>query len=286
MPEVLYKYTNTETAKLILQTSTLRWSSPLLFNDPFDVRREFSFGFDFNSLLDEVVECYLHTNINELPPMLLHIRTSIPTDQQRHVFLKLAREQIQSIQNTLLTHDRNDYQPRLREARILCLAENFDQPLLWSHYGDSHRGVVLGFGEGDKESPWKVAKKINYCNLNDCVQSRQDWVRTVCTLKTMPDVQSVSNALFFTKSLDWSYENEWRLVHKRNPKEDPNILYSDRNFIPPELKSIHFGCSISSADQKAIEDACSTFGFSPQMYRGHIRRYSVCPDFEDLGEVH
>jgi hypothetical protein len=38
------KYMSVETALAVLATRTLRWSSPLLFNDPFDVPRELSFG--------------------------------------------------------------------------------------------------------------------------------------------------------------------------------------------------------------------------------------------------
>ena len=39
-----FKYTSAETARQVLANRTLRWSSPLLFNDPFDVPRELLFG--------------------------------------------------------------------------------------------------------------------------------------------------------------------------------------------------------------------------------------------------
>jgi hypothetical protein len=39
-----YKYVSAATAKEVLATRTLRWSSPMLFNDAFDVPRELSFG--------------------------------------------------------------------------------------------------------------------------------------------------------------------------------------------------------------------------------------------------
>lgn len=41
---LLHKYATASTAKAILQSSTLRWSSPLLFNDPFDVPRDMDPG--------------------------------------------------------------------------------------------------------------------------------------------------------------------------------------------------------------------------------------------------
>jgi hypothetical protein len=40
-----FKYASTSTATVVLTNRTLRWSSPVLFNDPFDVPREVTFGF-------------------------------------------------------------------------------------------------------------------------------------------------------------------------------------------------------------------------------------------------
>jgi hypothetical protein len=40
-----FKYVSATTATIILTKRTLRWSSPVLFNDPFDVPREVTFGF-------------------------------------------------------------------------------------------------------------------------------------------------------------------------------------------------------------------------------------------------
>ena len=47
-----YKFVGVEAAKKILANGTLRWSSPLNFNDPLDVWRELGFGFDLESLRD------------------------------------------------------------------------------------------------------------------------------------------------------------------------------------------------------------------------------------------
>ena|ERR1700724_1380875 len=38
------KYMPADTAGIVLSSRALRWSSPTLFNDPFDVPRELSFG--------------------------------------------------------------------------------------------------------------------------------------------------------------------------------------------------------------------------------------------------
>ena len=42
--ESFFKYMSVDTARKVLSSRALRWSSPLLFNDPFDLPRELSFG--------------------------------------------------------------------------------------------------------------------------------------------------------------------------------------------------------------------------------------------------
>jgi len=49
-PAHFYKYTSAETAAKILESSTFRYSSPLLFNDPFDVQTGLHFDFDVTQL--------------------------------------------------------------------------------------------------------------------------------------------------------------------------------------------------------------------------------------------
>ena len=40
------------TARIVLTKRSLRWSSPILFNDPFDVPREMSFGLTPGDIVD------------------------------------------------------------------------------------------------------------------------------------------------------------------------------------------------------------------------------------------
>ena len=49
--DFFYKYTNYDTAINILSNLEVRWSSPLLFNDPFDTQFEMRYGFNFEELL-------------------------------------------------------------------------------------------------------------------------------------------------------------------------------------------------------------------------------------------
>jgi hypothetical protein len=47
-----FKYMSAATAHRVLTNRSLRWSSPILFNDPFDVPREISFGLTPDDIVD------------------------------------------------------------------------------------------------------------------------------------------------------------------------------------------------------------------------------------------
>ena len=51
-----FKYTSAETAIKILESSSVLYSSPIRFNDPFDVQAGLHFDFDINSLPDKIFD--------------------------------------------------------------------------------------------------------------------------------------------------------------------------------------------------------------------------------------
>lgn len=74
---------------------------------------------------------------------------------------------------------------------MLCFSRNWTNPVLWSHYADSHRGICLGF-EVDEES----ISPVSY------VSER--------TPLSLPLTQDRMKQLLFTKYRDWGYEEEFR----------------------------------------------------------------------------
>lgn len=51
----LYKYVTVNTAKIVLETGKLRWSSPFMFNDPFDVQFDLHVEFDDATIVTLIV---------------------------------------------------------------------------------------------------------------------------------------------------------------------------------------------------------------------------------------
>jgi Protein of unknown function (DUF2971) len=74
---------------------------------------------------------------------------------------------------------------------LICFSKLWDNPVLWGHYADKHRGICLGF-----DIPDASLDKVTY------VDSRPSW-------PAVPD-EKFMKQLLFTKFNHWSYENEYR----------------------------------------------------------------------------
>ena len=70
---------------------------------------------------------------------------------------------------------------------LLCFSMNWQNPVMWSHYADKHKGLCLGF-----DMPDYLLKKVNY------VQSRFP--------KEKELDEDFMLKLLFTKFIHWGYE--------------------------------------------------------------------------------
>jgi hypothetical protein len=114
--------------------------------------------------------------------------------------------------------------------RMLCLSKLRDSILMWSHYGDDHRGVAIGF---DSDS---LAKALGARPLE--VGCGED--RTIFDAEQFlfPKLE-YAEKLLTRKSLDWRYQEEVRFVmeYRGNPFFE----------CPPRLiRSVCLGCKFPS----------------------------------------
>jgi len=112
--------------KYIFEDKTLRFSSPLIFNDPFELRP--------------------------------HIKKMVSTDNNivhKLVFSHLnTTKQAHKFHDTTVTKLSND-------IGILCLSGIKDHLVMWGNYADNHKGIVIEF---DKEHSFfsPDCKRLNF----------------------------------------------------------------------------------------------------------------------------
>ena len=83
---------------------------------------------------------------------------------------------------------------------VICFCENYHDPVLWSHYADSHRGVVLMF-----EIPDDMAIRIDY-------QPERFKLAVNAAIQHGSFTESDLTQLISTKFSSWGYEKEIRMM--------------------------------------------------------------------------
>ena len=83
---------------------------------------------------------------------------------------------------------------------VICFCENYHDPVLWSHYADGHRGVVLVF-----EIPDEQAIRVGY-------QPERFKLDVDAAIQRGGFDEADLNRLISTKFSSWSYEKEIRMM--------------------------------------------------------------------------
>lgn len=86
---------------------------------------------------------------------------------------------------------------------VLCMSERCDSILMWSHYADNHKGIVIGFDDSAKVFRQdKGLLPVNY--IKERVVYDANW-KPGSVAMTQYETKVV-----FSKSYDWTYEAELR----------------------------------------------------------------------------
>ena len=116
---------------------------------------------------------------------------------------------------------------------VSCFSRKNDSILMWSHYAENHKGFCIEFYNNRNEydlNPLDINYIKNFKNINYYTNKKD----ALCHM-------------LYTKSVEWEYEQELRLV-KTNIKNDINRkLYYDTK----SIKTIYFGVN---ADIKLIDN--------------------------------
>jgi hypothetical protein len=211
MRSMLYKYVTASRAMTILRTQRIRFTQPSEFNDPFELHPEF--------------QLMSRDDIAELPPSIDEDGNEIPGIRQ------LTPEAILRMLDAVAPHvermspiygqypgaafaiDNNavgqDYYDR--NFGILSLTEVPDSLLMWAHYGEEHRGVILGFDEN--HAFFNGAEIVAGLSRLSKVEYNQRRPVLSVTTRDNPKV-------FLRKSTDWSHEKEWRFIRPLSEAAD------------------------------------------------------------------
>jgi hypothetical protein len=100
---------------------------------------------------------------------------------------------------------------QFRDSGIFCATRRKDNLLMWAHYAEQHRGVVLGFKPDPAvDSFLCLLEPVSYSAVRPSFYDPIDPLQGA--RPKIEDMRAFNRYLTATKSLDWAYEEELRLV--------------------------------------------------------------------------
>jgi hypothetical protein len=147
---------------------------------------------------------------------------------------------------------------------ILSFSKSWKNPVLWSHYGDKHRGICMGF-----DVPDNMLESINY------VESRKLVDLDLENNRNQID-ENIMKELLHQKFKDWHYEEEYRAWVGLDEKDKKTGLYFMDFSDTLELKEIIVG-SRSKIKLKELHQIISPYIKGVEIIKARLafKSYSV-----------
>jgi len=251
-PERIYKYRSFSNLTIeMLVEDQLFYADPSTFNDPLDTRPTLKADVDA-IVLQEMLRTFVEKRTTaELQAAAKTIRYRGPKTIE-HI-LKLGRQEAEKMLQEVAYNATNpDYEMenpdvfllrhyverellRQYEKGVVSLSERWQSPLMWSHYGDQHRGLCVGYS-----IPANVTGEVRKVNYGGGRLVLASAVSAMLGGDAGAQRQ-VDDLVLLQKAPDWSYESEWRLIGRRGVQDSPL-----------EMEEVTFGMRCGVAVKYAI----------------------------------
>lgn len=234
-PNYLYRYRAVnEFLTQILAENLLYFSSPEHFNDRFDCRIPTEL---FSSPAD--ARSYCNRLTSERWP-------SMPQDEKNRRIDRFVSER--RWKNTA-----RDVQATIYNCGVLCLSERWDIPRMWERYAQDHTGVCLEFLAADEKGLTGFG--------SDCFRVTYS---EQLTFNLFADPWEQAKQILLTKSNEWSYEQEWRIIL---PAPDGASTAGIWQFPPEFLAGVIFGYKADDATREQVKRWLAEGNCHPTFYQ-------------------
>jgi hypothetical protein len=260
--ERFFKYVSPSTALKILERSAVRYSSPLIFNDPFDIQSGLHFPFDINTLpervlqrVTEIVNSESRPRVDEDDDFGKALILAWKNRGKRELPEFLLRSFLVSLWDRIILYQSecqqlwgSEFLPRLR---VFSVSEDHDNLLMWSHYAQNHTGAVFAFKVmAEDDNALRVAQPVIYRPIPPPLFSEEDWIGFILGTKQLEPNDQLFMHYAYYKSDIWAYEKEWRVwLLEPEPRKE---LFSDYALLQDELETIYLGCKMDPQQKEEI----------------------------------
>jgi hypothetical protein len=137
---------------------------------------------------------------------------------------------------------------------VLCLSKRRDSILMWGHYSDKHRGLVIGF---DASNP--IFRSADQRGLQDVKYIRERVIFDATWADSDPRTSGYEQEMVFSKNEDWRYEEELRQLFELHTLEQKPLDNGSPGYfmnIPPlAILSVTLGAKCADELEKRVRSA-------------------------------
>lgn len=149
---------------------------------------------------------------------------------------------------------------------VLCLSKNSNQPLMWAHYADSHKGLMIEFDTAHATFNRQRSAADDFGHLRPVSYST---LRPELTMHTF-DGNNAFEVFALTKADPWKYEEEirliWPLEFADKTVETPLGAIGLLSCPSSAVVSVTLGCKASEKTLSAVRET-----LEDQPHAAHIR---------------
>jgi len=245
---VYYKYAGKLGIKII-QDLRLKVTPPNEFNDPFEATPRSRFTLTLSDMVNRAktdpnyyrgVFDALKKNGQTFENFIAELTKMLPVQFMR--FAPAMREE-------LVKRDMKSINDVSEYFGLLCVSKTAKSIPMWSHYADSHRGIVIGLNLQNIGRAFGPFREVKYHTFR----------KTMNPWQPLTSSEGFRNRLdlFFVKSKDWIYEQEYRRMFqlKKTIRGRPNKNGKSHSFVAikrSDILEIIFGCGIKSTLEKQV----------------------------------
>ena len=151
---------------------------------------------------------------------------------------------------------------------ISCLSETDDSLLMWAHYANNHSGICVEYELLEFNSQLHFSPvPIVYTDERVCIH----------TLETLAnDIQGLFIESLTSKSPEWSYEREWRIIRDDGAcgaKWD--TINKGALLDAPHPKSITMGCMVKPDYEEEVRKYCEENGVNLYKMEKSRKKYRL-----------
>ncbi|MBU2898266.1 DUF2971 domain-containing protein [Vibrio hepatarius] len=258
----LYKYLCVEGAHLTLGNRTFKFAKPSDFNDLEDLTVKSVFEGDLEAELSKmpvIIPEFILNNLNSpitcsstmkekltelqsmlklCPELLDEIKGSPPDKRGAEASKKIAEDFI------------NELNESMQDYRVFCVTTNLNSDYMWQNYAEDHKGIALRIEPNiEKESKFQLFEPVTYREHRPALYAgAQMFIESAFFGDKEELAREKLKEIIHTKTMEWRWENEYRLAIPLLGEEPWNTLL----FHHEEITELHLGAEVEEDFKESV----------------------------------